>query len=106
MLNKLRLLTPGPTPLPEEVRLALAQDMVHHRKAGFKKLLLETENMLQKLFGTSQPVLPLSCSGTGAMTAAVHGQFLPGETVIVVNGGKFGERWGKIAAVRAQAARD
>ncbi len=106
MLNKPRLLTPGPTQLPERVRLALAQDMIHHRKAGFKKLLLETETMLQKLFGTSQPVLPLSCSGTGAMTAAVHGLFQPGETVIVVNGGKFGERWGKIAAVRGLKAVD
>ena len=94
------MLAPGPTPLPERVRLALAQDMIHHRKPGFKKILLETETMLQKLFGTEQPVLPLSCSGTGAMTAAVHGLFLPGETVIVVNGGKFGERWSKIAAVR------
>ena len=73
MFNKPRLLTPGPTPLPERVRLALAQDMIHHRKPGFKKILLETETMLQKLFGTEQPVLPLSCSGTGAMTAAVHG---------------------------------
>ena len=70
MFNKPRLLTPGPTPLPERVRLALAQDMIHHRKPGFKKILLETETMLQKLFGTEQPVLPLSCSGTGAMTAA------------------------------------
>ena len=67
MFNKPRLLTPGPTPLPERVRLALAQDMIHHRKPGFKKILLETETMLQKLFGTEQPVLPLSCSGTGAM---------------------------------------
>lgn len=100
MLNKPRLLTPGPTPLPERVRLALAEDMLHHRKPGFKKILLETEGMLQKLFGTEQPVLPLSCSGTGAMTAAVHGLFAPGEKVIVVNGGKFGERWGKIAATR------
>ena len=50
MFNKPRLLTPGPTPLPERVRLALAQDMIHHRKPGFKKILLETETMLQKLF--------------------------------------------------------
>ena len=100
MFNKPRLLTPGPTPLPERVRLALAADMIHHRKPVFKKKLLETESMLQQLFGTKQPVLPLSCSGTGAMTAAVHGLFMPGEKIIVVNGGKFGERWGKIAAVR------
>ena len=47
MFNKPRLLTPGPTPLPERVRLALAQDMIHHRKPGFKKILLETETMLR-----------------------------------------------------------
>lgn len=58
MFNKPRLLTPGPTPLPERVRLALAQDMIHHRKPGFKKILLETETMLQKLFGTEQPGAP------------------------------------------------
>ena len=99
MLNKPRLLTPGPTPLPERVRLVLAQDMIHHRKPAFRDALLKTEELLKKLFGTAQPVLPLSCSGTGAMTAAVHSLFQPGEKVLVVNGGKFGERWAKIAAV-------
>ena len=88
MFNKPRLLTPGPTPLPERVRLALAQDMIHHRKPGFKKILLETETMLQKLFGTEQPVLPLSCSGTGAMTAAqkrkVHADLAAGDIDFVV----------------------
>ena len=100
MYNKLRLLTPGPTPLPERVRLVLAQDMIHHRKPLFAQRLLETEEKLKNLFCTTQPVIPLSCSGTGAMTAAVHSLFLPGEKVIVVNGGKFGERWAKIASVR------
>ncbi|MEG1610592.1 MAG: alanine--glyoxylate aminotransferase family protein [Bilophila sp.] len=100
MINKPRLLTPGPTPLPERVRLALAGDMIHHRKPEFKAALFDVEKMLQTLFGTSQPVLPLSCSGTGAMTAAVHSLFAPGEKVVVVNGGKFGERWIEIARVR------
>ena len=100
MLNKPRLLTPGPTPLPEQVRLALAQDMIHHRKAAFKDIMLRVQGKLQTLFGTEQTVLPLSCSGTGAMTAAVHSLFAPGEKVLVVNGGKFGERWQHIAAAR------
>ena len=100
MLNKPRLLTPGPTPLPERVRLALANDMIHHRKPEFKAVMAETQELLQHLFGTTQPVLPLSCSGTGAMTAAVHGLFAPGEKVIVVEGGRFGERWRGIAEVR------
>lgn len=98
MLNKTRLLTPGPTPLPERVRLALAGDMIHHRTAPFRAIMAETQELLQTLFVTKGPVLPLSCSGSGAMTAAVHGLFAPGEKVLVVNGGKFGERWGKIAA--------
>lgn len=99
IFDKPRLLTPGPTPLPERVRLAFAQDMIHHRRPGFEKILLETETIFQKLFGTEQPALPLSCSGTRTMTVAVHSLFLPGETVIVVNSNKFGKRWSKIAAV-------
>ena len=97
MLNKLRLLTPGPTPLPEEVRLALAQDMIHHRKDDFKRVMERIQPGLQYLFGTAQQVLPLSCSGTGAMHAAVTNLFAPGEKVLVVEGGKFGERWREIA---------
>lgn len=100
MLNKLRLLTPGPTPLPEEVRLALSRDMIHHRKKDFKKLMASLQEQLGDLFGTSGPVLPLSCSGTGAMTATVYSLFTPGEKVLVVEGGKFGERWRKIAESR------
>lgn len=97
MLNKLRLLTPGPTPLPEEVRLALAKDMVHHRKQDFVRVMERIQPGLQYLFGTDQQVLPLSCSGTGAMYAAVANLFAPGEKVLVVEGGKFGERWREIA---------
>ncbi len=95
-----RLLTPGPTPIPDRVRLAMAEPMIHHRKPAFKEAMAECQALLKELFGTSQPVLPLSCSGTGAMTAAVHGLFETGEKVLVVEAGKFGERWGQIAAVR------
>lgn len=97
MLNKLRLLTPGPTPLPERVRLALARDMVHHRKHDFQVLMKRVQGRLGQLFGTDSPVLPLSCSGTGAMTAAVSSLFAPGEQVLVIEGGKFGQRWSNIA---------
>ncbi|MDR3073383.1 MAG: alanine--glyoxylate aminotransferase family protein [Deltaproteobacteria bacterium] len=98
MLNKQRLLTPGPTPLPERVRLALARDMVHHRKPEFKQLLHEVQEGLRTLFGTSGPVLSLAASGSGAMTAAVTGLFAAGETVVTIEGGKFGERWTRICA--------
>lgn len=100
MLNKPRLLTPGPTPLPEEVRLALARDMIHHRKPHFQEIMASTQKSLKLLFGTDLPVLPLSCSGTGAMTAAVYCLFSPGQTVLVVEAGKFGERWAEIATAR------
>ncbi len=100
MLNKVRLLTPGPTPLPERVRLALAHDMIHHRKSEFKAIMHRVQEQLRVLFGTQGPVLPLSCSGTGAMTAAVHGLFTPGEKVLVIEGGKFGQRWRAIAEQR------
>ncbi|WP_297219439.1 alanine--glyoxylate aminotransferase family protein [uncultured Desulfovibrio sp.] len=100
MLNKTRLLTPGPTPLPEQVRLALAQDMIHHRKSDFMNIMQRVQGNLRTLFGTEQAVLPLSCSGTGAMTAAVYSLFSPGERVLVINGGKFGERWRDIARMR------
>ena len=97
MLNKTRLLTPGPTPLPERVRLALARDMIHHRKGEFSAIMGRVQEKLCRLFGTEGPVLPLSCSGTGAMTAAVYSLFDPGDRVLVVEGGKFGERWRSIA---------
>lgn len=100
MLTKPRLLTPGPTPLPERVRLAMAQDMMHHRKPAFKAVMEEVRQGLAVLFGTSQPVLPLCSSGTGAMVAAVNNLFAPGEKVLVVDGGKFGERWIEIATAR------
>lgn len=100
MLQKQRLLTPGPTPIPERVRLVMAQDMIHHRKPAFKEIMQRIQKPLQELFGTAGPVLTLSCSGTGVMTAAVHCLFKPGEKVLVVEAGKFAERWREIATVR------
>ena len=100
MLNKVRLLTPGPTPLPERVRLVLAKDMIHHRKSEFKAVMGRVQERLRVLFGTDDVVLPLSCSGTGAMTAAVYSLFTPGQRVLVVEGGKFGQRWREIAVSR------
>lgn len=97
MLNKTRLLTPGPTPLPEAVRLALARDMVHHRKAEFEGIMEAVQKKLKILFGTVQPVLPLAATGTGAMSAAVYSLFAPGEKVLVIQAGKFGQRWEEIA---------
>ena len=97
MLLNPRLLTPGPTPIPDRVRLAMAHPMIHHRKPEFKNIMAEMQVYLKQLFGTEQEVLPLACSGTGAMTAAVTNLFARGEKVLVAQAGKFGERWIEIA---------
>ncbi len=90
------LLAPGPTPVPARIRLAMAQPMFHHRTPQFSAIFAEVRSGLQALFKTKQDVLMLAASGTGAMEAAVANCFAPGEEVLVVNGGKFGERWLKL----------
>jgi aspartate aminotransferase-like enzyme len=87
------LLAPGPTPIPNEVVLAMAETMIHHRTPQFAKIFSEVREGLKELFETKNDVLILASSGTGAMEAAVSNLFSPGEKVLVVNGGKFGERW-------------
>ena len=88
------LLSPGPTPIPNEVQLAMAQTMIHHRTPEFAVVLEEARQGLK--IGTENDVIILASSGTGAMEAAVTNLFSPEEKVIVVNGGKFGERWLRI----------
>lgn len=87
------LLSPGPTPIPNEVALAMAETIVHHRTPQFNRVFDEAREKLKKLFGTKNDVLMLASSGTGAMEAAVANLFSSGDKVLVVNGGKFGERW-------------
>jgi aspartate aminotransferase-like enzyme len=87
------LLSPGPTPIPNEVALAMAGTMIHHRTPQFNRVFEEAREKLKKLFGTRNDVLILACSGTGAMEASVSNLFSPGDKVLVINGGKFGERW-------------
>ncbi|MBI3000944.1 MAG: alanine--glyoxylate aminotransferase family protein [Deltaproteobacteria bacterium] len=91
------LLAPGPTPVPNEVERAMAATMIHHRTPQFSKIFSEAREWLKHLFATQNDVLILASSGTGAMEAAVSNLFSPGEKVLVVNGGKFGERWVKIS---------
>jgi len=90
------LLTPGPTPVPPEVQLKMAEPIIHHRTPEFSKVFSEVRTGLKKLFQTREDVLVLASSGTGAMEAAVVNLLSAGDPVIVVNGGKFGERWTKI----------
>lgn len=91
------LLAPGPSPVPARVRLAMAQPMFHHRTPQFSALFAEVREGLRKLYQTGEDVLMLASSGTGAMEAAVGNCFAPGDEVVVVNGGKFGERWLKLS---------
>ena len=91
------LLSPGPTPIPSEVQLAMSETMIHHRTPQFNKVFEEARRGLKKLFGTKNDVIMFASSGTGAMEAAVANLFSPGDKVLVINGGKFGERWLNIA---------
>src|SRR5438034_2957034 len=90
------LLAPGPPPVPPEVLLAMAKPVIHHRAPEFAQLFGEVRNDLRWLFQTGNDVLILASSGTGGMEGAVASFLSPGDKALVVNGGKFGERWGKI----------
>jgi aspartate aminotransferase-like enzyme len=90
------LLAPGPTPVPSEVMLAMAAPIIHHRSPDFLPVLDSAKKGLQWLYQTKNDVLILTSTGTGGMAGAVNNFFSKGEKVLVVNGGKFGERWTKI----------
>ncbi|MBI5642668.1 MAG: alanine--glyoxylate aminotransferase family protein [Deltaproteobacteria bacterium] len=96
-MKKRYLLAPGPTPVPDSALLAMAQPMIHHRTPQFSEIFRETADLLKYVFQTKQDVLILAASGTGAMEGSIVNLYSPGDEVIVVNGGKFGERWGKIS---------
>lgn len=96
---KKRLFTPGPTPVPEEVALAMAAPMIHHRTKEFEQLFAEVNEGLKYLFQTTNDVLTLASSGTGALEAAVVNILSAGDKVLAIRGGKFGERWAEIATV-------
>jgi len=95
-MKKTLLLTPGPTPVPEDVLEALSRPMIHHRHAPFKAILAEVSRDLKYLFQTENDVLIFSASGTGAMEGTVSNLLCRGDKAIVVEGGKFGERWREI----------
>lgn len=88
-----RLLTPGPTPLPPQVREALARPIIHHRTSQFQQVIKESEEGLREIFQTKNDVFILASSGTGAMEAAVANLLSPQDKAITIQGGKFGERW-------------
>lgn len=95
-MKKTYLLAPGPTPVPETVSLAMAAPMVHHRTPQFSKIFGEAAEDAKYLFQTQNDVLILAATGTGGMEGCITNLFSPGDKLLVVNAGKFGERWGKL----------
>lgn len=96
MIIKERLLSPGPTPIPEEVSVISSLPLIHHRSPKFSQIFMEVVEGLKNIFQTSQDVFILLSSGTGAMETAVVNILSPGDKIITINAGKFGARWGQI----------
>ena len=92
-LFKPRLMTPGPTDVPPAVLQEMAQPIIHHRTKEFQAIFAEVSQRLQRLFGTTGPVLTISGSGTTAFEAAQTSLIEPGKRALTIAGGKFGERW-------------
>lgn len=98
MARKKYLLTPGPTAVPPEVLAAMAEPVLHHRGPDFKAVFDEARTRLQQVFRTGNEVLVYTSSGTGAFESAIANLLSPGETVLAVSQGEFGERWQTLAA--------
>src|SRR5579871_371347 len=97
MLHKNRLFTPGPTPLLPAAQTAMAAFTAHHRTADFKALFQRVLADMKDFIGTRNDVLVLASSGTGVMEASVSNLTSPGDKVLVLTAGKFGERWTGLA---------
>ncbi len=90
------LMTPGPTPIPEDILLSMAKPIIHHRTKDFKNMFAETISLSKKVFQTTNDIVLFSSSGTGAMEASVSNILDAKDSAIFINAGKFGERWGQI----------
>jgi len=97
MIRKTRLFTPGPTPLLPAAQFAMAAADIHHRTPEFRALYTRVLAQLKEFVGTTNDVIILSSSGTGAMEASVSNLTSPGDRVLVLTAGKFGERWSALA---------
>ena len=96
-MAKSYLMTPGPTPVPEDIRAEMAKPMIHHRTKEYQAIFKDATEGLRKIFKTANDVYTFTSSGTGAMEASIVNVLSPGDKIIVVRGGKFGERFGDIA---------
>jgi aspartate aminotransferase-like enzyme len=94
-----QLMTPGPTAVPPEVLHALARPVIHHRSPDFAEVFGVAEERLRAVYRTKNDVLVFTASGTGAFESAIVNLHSPGDRVLAVSQGEFGERWQKLAAV-------
>jgi aspartate aminotransferase-like enzyme len=97
MLRKSRLFTPGPTPILPAAQTAMAGFSLHHRTAEFRALVGRVLSDMREFIGTKNDVLVLASSGTGVMEGSVSNLTSPGDKVLVLTAGKFGERWRDLA---------
>ena len=97
MLRKNRLFTPGPTPILPAAQTAMASFAMHHRTADFRALYSRVLADMKDFIGTRNDVLVLASSGTGVMEGSVSNLTSPGDKVLVLTAGKFGERWRDLA---------
>jgi serine---pyruvate transaminase len=95
--EKRYLFTPGPTPVPPEVLEAMSRPILHHRSSDFRAILERCLGRLSEVYRTAGDVLLYTASGTGGMESAVSNLTRPGDRVVVVSAGHFGERWGELA---------
>ena len=97
MMNKYRLMSPGPTPIPPEVSAAGALPIIHHRTPEFGEVFARVNENLKQVFLTENDIFTYAASGTGAFEGAIQNLFTPGDKVLVVNSGNFGNRWVKMS---------
>lgn len=97
-MKKIRLFTPGPTMVPEEVMLEMARPIEHHRTGFYREMAKELHGLLQYLFQTEAMCLTFTGSGTSAAEGAIVGCCPPGHKALVIRNGKFAERWAKVCA--------
>jgi aspartate aminotransferase-like enzyme len=97
MMNKYRLMSPGPTPIPPEVSAAGALPIIHHRTPEFGEVFTRVNENLKRVFLTENDIFTYAASGTGAFEGAIQNLFSPGDKVLVVNNGNFGGRWVKMS---------
>jgi aspartate aminotransferase-like enzyme len=96
-MKKIRLFTPGPCAVPEDVLIEMARPFEHHRTPWFKDFMQQCQTKLQEVLQTKNEVLIITGSGTAAAEGVIVGCNPPGSKMLTIEGGKFGQRWGEIA---------